>query len=270
MGVFSHFCFPWGQGPSDFQGWFLEPELHPHGDAPLGLGGLGGLGELVPDALQEPQAAGQVAHDIQDLRRLQLGLGGDGAVGSSRMTSVNCCKRPSPLALDPEGQTQLVAGALDGLVIGEEIQHPVEFGHGLLELLGLAAPGGQDRAPQEESLRGEGGLDVIGLQAFQEEQGLLRLLVHLQAVPGHAQEGLGGEGGLGGGLQELTPGLEGLRVGPGGVGPFAGQEEPLRHVAVLGRQGEGQGEQQGKRTHPGFGEHDGLGRIGKGMGRLRV
>lgn len=60
-------------------------------------------------------------------------------------------------------------------------------------------------------------------------------MLHLHLVAGQGQEGPGGEFALGGGLEQLAPGIHGLFVGLGCVGAFAAPVQPLGQVALLGK-----------------------------------
>ncbi|MBK8727523.1 MAG: hypothetical protein IPL96_16160 [Holophagaceae bacterium] len=94
---------------------------------------------------------------------------------------------------------------------------------------------------------------MVGLDLVEDGQGRFGLLLDLPLVPGHAQHRQGRVIAGWGGLDELVPGLEGLAVGLGGVGPFAGAEHFFRDVAVLGAKKDGREEGGNEKPEAGHG-----------------
>ena len=102
---------------------------------------------------------------------------------------------------------------------------------------------------------------MLGLEAFQKGHCGIRLFLDFNVIAGHADEGLGGETGFGCSQEQLVPGLEGLGVGVGVIGPLATSVELLGEIRVLRlerpdrdhRQGENQCESARAPEEPGHG-----------------
>jgi len=104
---------------------------------------------------------------------------------------------------------------------------------------------------------------VLGLDPIQQGQGRLGLLLHLREMPGHPEQGLGGEGAGWRLLEQLVPGFQGLGMGSRPVGPLPGTEQTLRQIRLLGTQNQRQGQDHGGDAQPPWAAtHGGLGQFG--------
>jgi len=217
---------------------------------------------LVPQLLQQPEAAGQIAQQIHGRGSLEQGSRCHRRARVQPIGLDEVLERPAPLALVPPGAAQMEAGFRAGASLGEEIEDPVEVRQGVLQLRGPAGLPGLQDASQEQAICGLRGLDVVTAKSVQEGHGRLGLPLDLHLVLGEPEEHFRRELALRTGLEQLAPGVQGLFIGFRGISPFATAVQPFRQVAIL-RRGLGQhrqrAQQRGRDSEPwGRDVHEGL------------
>ncbi len=240
-----------GPGALGLEGGLLEPLDHPPLDAPQRLLGFGGLGVPVPEVLEHAKAPREVAQDVEGLGGLELRGDGRGGVRVHAHGLGEGLEGPGPVALELAGQAHAEPGLLHEGMVREQVHQAIEVGQGLLDVGGGMAALGPEPAQQKEGVPGLGVLEVPVLKLLEEGEGGVGLVLHIQLVPGQAQQGPRGEGGLGELGDELVPGLGGFGVAVGGMGALTGTVEPFGHVAVLGAQQGRGGQDQGHGADPG-------------------
>jgi hypothetical protein len=225
---------PFGPRALYFEAGLEQTQAHEGGDAPGGFLGRIRIRGHQFHTLQEPQGAFEIAAGVHGLGGFHHGGGRYGGVGMGAVGLGETAQRAVGVTGGESGVAQFHQGFGRGGGSGEEIQHPVEFRHGLLEVAGILGFRGEDLAPQQQAWRGPPAGQIAGLELVQQGQGGFGLPRGPGLVLGHLQERLGRVIASRGRLDELVPGVHGLLIGLRLIGPFAAAVEALREIRTLG------------------------------------